>query len=192
MGRAGIPSRCVATSPELVPSQGQQLWGDWTGRTHGSQPRTSYPWAHRGTSARSSFSPQDPRRQSWALYRRVSQPPICPARRTRHFPLLRAQAGTGRPRLVSLDSRGHVPGRTRVLRTKGARPNHGHYVYFSVRDDRDHGTFIDFVQKGATPQSRRDTQEPPGLGRAANSHTPLLPAVRSCRALKLVALSAAA
>jgi len=60
-----------------------------------------------------------------------------------------------------------------VLRSGGdkivvKRNGNGHYVFFSVRDDRDHGTLIDFLQRrkhlslGAVRQTLR-----PWIGRSA-------------------------
>jgi hypothetical protein len=37
----------------------------------------------------------------------------------------------------------HVNGDKIIIKRDGD----GHYVYFSVRDDRDHGTIVDFVEE---------------------------------------------
>jgi|SRR5580658_6465351 hypothetical protein len=52
----------------------------------------------------------------------------------------------------------HVSGDKGIIR-RGAD---GHYVYFSVGDDRDYGAIIDFAQKKTSAYSRRGSQEPPG------------------------------
>src|SRR5215813_8002489 len=58
------------------------------------------------------------------------------------------------------------------------RNNNGHYIYFSVRDDRDNGTIIDFAQRriGASLGQVRQTLRP-WIGRpAVPTLSPLEPA----------------
>jgi hypothetical protein len=71
----------------------------------------------------------------------------------------------------ALDRRESWRGST-VLRRGGdkvvvKRNGNGHYVFFSVRDDGDHGTIIDFLATAREPEPRRGATDPPAMDRPA-------------------------